>query len=1064
MKKVIFIILSALVFGIGQSFAQRNPDRSWYDNAQGSNFTISNFEQLCALADIVNNGEDDFEGKTIELNANIGGLTNMWIPIGTINNPFNGSFDGKEFGVVSFSCNLPDQDEVGLFGCIGEKGLVTNLLIESAGGVIGKNNVGIMAGVCYGTIVNCKVFGDLSVTSGSESGTAGSLVGFQPQGLISNCFASSAKITGKGAALTIGGLIGSAWGIISQCSVTGKISGISTDNLNGNCQIGGLIGSAANNSKIEECYANIEISAEGLILNIGGLIGYQVDDVLNCFSRGSIKVEGSKMNIGGFIGYHHSGDLTNCYSAMEEDISPLGLPQNNNCGGFIGYFSSFEGNIISCYQDGTLLNEYPMGNNHSNTDVTKKTTYEMYQENTFAGWDFDEIWKIDEGSDYPSLQMIPKEDPDPPVTDPEWWDDSWYKGKASPYIIEDDKQLATFAKIVSDGENDFANAIVTLANHIHLSNIYSKSGRGWRPIGTDQYPFNGTFDGKGYEILNYFSLHKDEDNLGLFGCIGENAVVTNLHIDVGGDIWGNTNVGILAGISYGTVTKCSVNSNFGFLTQNTGGALIGTQYKGRIANCAAYANVRGEGENVTLGGLVGDAYGTIFQCHASGNISGETPKQISGSNGLCTIGGLVGAQAGSKIEQCYATGKVTGEGKTVFAGGLVGSQADLIIDCYSRGDVHADGVNFRIGGLVGNYHSGPLTNCYSAGKVTIEGNTVPAYSGIAGFLGYHDVDAGAITYCHFDKEKSGLTNAVGDNNNFPANISAQTTTVMFQKSTFLNWDFYGIWRIDENVGYPVLRMGDTETPPNPTPKPGTTDTYTITLNTSALITASKTSGNYTVEKGDWFYVQFWLDNLSDYTESDILLRIDGEEIGFNATSQPGSFSFMLNDIEADHIIEIALKTYKITIPHIPGLLSDPDAGIYDVAYGESFSVIFTLEDKYDQSVIVVLVNGEVIELSPLRSSSFIYTIEKVSAPVVFEISGVELNDPTSNMMQSLPIEITSSQELLHIKTLYSMPVNIYNIHGLLLFSDKISGEKKIHLPAGIYMINTLSETYKILIP
>jgi hypothetical protein len=33
-----------------------------------------------------------------------------------------------------------------------------------------------------------------------------------------------------------------------------------------------------------------------------------------------------------------------------------------------------------------------------------KTTAEMMQQATFEGWDFDNIWTIDEGRSYPSLR------------------------------------------------------------------------------------------------------------------------------------------------------------------------------------------------------------------------------------------------------------------------------------------------------------------------------------------------------------------------------------------------------------------------------------------------------------------------------------------------------------------------------------------------------------------------------------------------------------------------------------------------------------------------------------
>jgi len=109
--------------------------------------------------------------------------------------------------------------------------------------------------------------------------------------------------------------------------------------------------------------------------NIGGLIGL----VSKSSSGGSVKI-------------------VNCYAAVAPNMSG-----NANWKGFIG------GSTVPATSDS--------GNNFFDTDVagettgsasaslqTGKTTSEMKQQATFSGWDFTNIWTIDEGNDYPRLK------------------------------------------------------------------------------------------------------------------------------------------------------------------------------------------------------------------------------------------------------------------------------------------------------------------------------------------------------------------------------------------------------------------------------------------------------------------------------------------------------------------------------------------------------------------------------------------------------------------------------------------------------------------------------------
>jgi len=100
--------------------------------------TISVAEELARLAELVNQGHN-FKGKTVVLTENImlndtanwqnwesNPPQNKWIPIGTEDNPFIGTFDGngKVIGGIYID---PKNTHQSLFGDLGSEGIVKNL-------------------------------------------------------------------------------------------------------------------------------------------------------------------------------------------------------------------------------------------------------------------------------------------------------------------------------------------------------------------------------------------------------------------------------------------------------------------------------------------------------------------------------------------------------------------------------------------------------------------------------------------------------------------------------------------------------------------------------------------------------------------------------------------------------------------------------------------------------------------------------------------------------------------------------------------------------------------------
>lgn len=195
---------------------------------------------------------------------------------------------------------------------------------------------------------------------------------------VSNLFVNISKkgITGGS---RVGGICGSlSDGNIENCMVTGDISGYQ--------YVGGIVGVGGvwnnDNPSISQCASSGNIIAtDG---EVGGIFGYRYGScsIENCYSIANVKAEGSYSSSAYGIGY----SAKNCYFAGTisgtGDVYPIGVYNTNS------YYDSEKTKIS--WKEGAL------------------TTKQMKQQASFQGWDFDKIWTIQEGVDYPKLRSLQK--------------------------------------------------------------------------------------------------------------------------------------------------------------------------------------------------------------------------------------------------------------------------------------------------------------------------------------------------------------------------------------------------------------------------------------------------------------------------------------------------------------------------------------------------------------------------------------------------------------------------------------------------------------------------------
>jgi hypothetical protein len=312
-----------------------------------------------------------------------------------------------------------------------------------------------------------------------------------------------------------------------------------------------------------------------------------------------------------------------------------------------------------------------------------------------------------------------------------------YSGSTTFSLTVYDGQASTRAIPVTEDNltdfNTYANTTDGLTRYYKLSEAITlpsvvPPASNWTPIGADGAPFTGGFDGDNKTISD-LTINSTANYQGMFGYIGAGGSVHDVTL-ADSIITGTgnaANLGPVAGYNAGTVTNCTVTdgtvSGYG-----TSGGVVGNN-SGTVTGCSATGGT--VESSFGAGGVVGNNSGTVTGCSAAVDVSSNNATSTSGYG----FGGVVGySSSGSTIEDCHATGDVTGTG--YYVGGVVGyyNSANTIRNCYATGDVtgtaNTAGISY-VGGVVGyNENTSSLIQyCYATGDVTGTGDYV---GGVAG--------------------------------------------------------------------------------------------------------------------------------------------------------------------------------------------------------------------------------------------------------------------------------------------------------------------------------------------
>ena len=239
-------------------------------------YTVTSADGLMNIAELVNGGKTDIN---ITLDTDIDLTGKDWTPIGTdYDNSYKGTFDGGGHTITGLTFTTNDE-YAGLFGWLNRAGTVKNVVMEGVqitSNQIYGGSIGGVVGSSWGTIENCSV-------SGSVSGTVyvGGVVGVQIGGSITGC-SSSATVKGT---VDVGGVAGqtNSSATLTACYATGNV--IIEINPKKNIAGGGLVGMNAGISLLA-CYATGNVTSTGSStgkVHIGGFLGNNYTTVTACY-------------------------------------------------------------------------------------------------------------------------------------------------------------------------------------------------------------------------------------------------------------------------------------------------------------------------------------------------------------------------------------------------------------------------------------------------------------------------------------------------------------------------------------------------------------------------------------------------------------------------------------------------------------------------------------------------------------------------------------------------------------------------------------------------------------
>ncbi len=674
-----------------------NYDPAWlgdYDNT--ASYTIKSSSELAAFLVASHTGKN-FDNKTVKMTADIDMSAHVWEAAFSGDNPFLGTFDGRGYVIKGLQCNSANSSAAFVHS---NKGTVVNCLFSCTFESAESAGISIYN---YGKILNSAVIGNVGTDTASFSGG----ISVYNNGTIDNSY-SLATVKGS----VSGGICAKNTGSVNSCvwdntvNGSGDLSAISEceklsdkqaiiNKLNKKTKANGWMfwtsdinvtfdGFPVLTSK-EPIDTNVKVVGVTLSVRqktmwIGGTFDikytvlpanasnknvrlFSTNEAVATVDSATGKVTAKSRGYAVIRALTEDGNkVADCYITVKTGTKPTGIKLDSTSfripagkpvqlnysiipagASYWGAsFSSADTSIVDCSESGVIVGVQP-----GVTVVTATTG--------------------DGGKSISALVTVVEDT----------YSDVWVGNQSeqfgggdgtreNPYLIENGAHLALLAFNVNNGTNYkntyFRQTVGIMLNDTTVedwSNVLTTINS-WNPIGTQQAPFLGHYDGGGFSISGIYI--QSSDHAGLFGYTGNESSILNVTIR-NSVIRGSDYVGAVCAYNQAEISDCDVINTL--ITGNEAVGGICGYNSSVLSYCKNYANITAD-KNV--GGIAGKSDSIIVNCTNYGTVAANYH-----------VGGIVGSTL-SLIENCLNTVVVYG---VDYVGGIVGEANLGIINCYS---------------------------------------------------------------------------------------------------------------------------------------------------------------------------------------------------------------------------------------------------------------------------------------------------------------------------------------------------------------------------------------------
>ncbi len=266
-----------------------------------------------------------------------------------------------------------------------------------------------------------KTISNFSVSA--SSGSTGLFAVVNAGAVVKNLALSNALISLNGTSGNSGVLAGDSAGLIENCSSSGTVTGVFSDNSQFSQAAGGLVGLNNLGGVIRGSHSSAAVTGTGNYANPGGLVGINLQGTVEkSYALGAVATGATAYNTGGLIGWNYSGTVTDSYARGSVTSNSGG----NYAGGLIGWNFPMGTNVARTYATGAVTGIGGRGgliynsqqtlevvDSHYDTQTTGTvsspgggvghSTVGMQDVSTYAGWDNTTVWTIVPAS-YPELK------------------------------------------------------------------------------------------------------------------------------------------------------------------------------------------------------------------------------------------------------------------------------------------------------------------------------------------------------------------------------------------------------------------------------------------------------------------------------------------------------------------------------------------------------------------------------------------------------------------------------------------------------------------------------------